>query len=74
MIDRRSFANLTVLVLVGALKATGKMTRARPANAAPHRTPEEQEIVDLVARRNGRKWAEEHAALILEQARAIGEL
>jgi hypothetical protein len=71
MIDRRS---LIVLALAGALKATGKTTLAGRPNTSPHLTPEEQEIVDLVARRNGRKWAEEHAALILDQARAIGEL
>jgi hypothetical protein len=40
----------------------------------PDRTPEEQAILDLVARSNGREWVERHAALILEQARAIGDL
>ena len=38
------------------------------------RTPEEQEIIDVVARSRGREFAEKNAALILEQARALGEL
>lgn len=42
--------------------------------AQPARTPEEQAIIDLVARSDGRGWAERHAHLILEQARAVGEL
>jgi len=63
-----------LLVLVGVLQATKNTKRAGPATTSPPRTPEEQEIVDMVARRNGRKWAEEHVALILDQARAIGEL
>jgi hypothetical protein len=38
------------------------------------RTPEEQEIIDHVARVKGRDWAERYSHLILEQARAIGDL
>ena len=38
------------------------------------RTPEEQAIIDLVARGRGRVWAEAHAQLILDGARAVGEL
>jgi len=38
------------------------------------RTPEEQSVIDVVARRKGADWAERHAHLILEQARAIGDL
>lgn len=41
-----------------------------PAN----RTPEEQQIVDSVAATKGREWAEEHAELILAQARKVGDL
>ena len=40
----------------------------------PKRTPEEQKILDAIARRRGREWAEKNAALILELARALGEL
>lgn len=38
------------------------------------RTPEEQEIIDQVAKTRGEEWAEEHAELILAQARLVGEL
>ena len=38
------------------------------------RTPEEQAILDFVARTNGQEWAERHAHRILEEARLIGEL
>lgn len=44
------------------------------AGAPPERTPDEQAVIDLVARREDREWAEKHAHLILEQARAIGTL
>jgi hypothetical protein len=37
-------------------------------------TPEEREILAVVARARGWTYAERHASLILEQARAIGEL
>ena len=37
-----------------------------------HRTPEEQQIIDQVAERKGREYAEEHAELILTQARLVG--
>ena len=40
----------------------------------PAWTPEEQEILDVVARRKGREWVERYADLILEQARGAGEL
>lgn len=36
------------------------------------RTPEEQAIINTVADRKGEEWAEEHAELILVQARRIG--
>ncbi|WP_276249180.1 hypothetical protein [Haladaptatus sp. YSMS36] len=38
------------------------------------RTPEEQAIIDEVAERKGRDYAEEYAELVLIQARRIGEL
>lgn len=38
------------------------------------RTPEEQAILRAVARSNGQAWVDEHADLILDQARAIGDL
>jgi hypothetical protein len=38
------------------------------------RTREEQQVIDLVAQTEGAEWAESHAALILAQARAIGNL
>ena len=37
-------------------------------------TPEEQDIIDLVARSMGAKWAEDHASQILADARGVGEL
>ena len=40
----------------------------------PGRTLEESGILDAVARTEGREWVERHAELILEQARAIGNL
>lgn len=36
------------------------------------RAPEEQAVIDTVAERKGRKYAEEHAQLILLDARRIG--
>jgi hypothetical protein len=44
------------------------------ATPNPDRTPEEQEIIDLVARDHGKEWAEAHAQLILDQARSLGKL
>jgi hypothetical protein len=38
------------------------------------RTPEEQSILDFVAKSHGQEWVNRHAALILQQAWAIGEL
>ena len=49
-------------------------TVQRASREAPKRTPEEQSIIDDVARGNGRDWAEMHAELILDQARAIGTI
>jgi hypothetical protein len=37
-------------------------------------TAEEQAILDMIARSEGRGWVERHTHLILEQARAIGDL
>jgi hypothetical protein len=37
-------------------------------------TAEEQEIIDFVAKSQGREFAEKNAHLILEQARRVGEL
>src|SRR5262249_47995488 len=45
-----------------------------PTGASPRRTPEEQRLIDEVAQTEGREWADAHAALILNQARAIGNL
>jgi hypothetical protein len=44
------------------------------ARPAMQRTPEEQSIIDFVARSRGREWAEAHAESILTQARAAGDL
>ncbi|WP_435334759.1 hypothetical protein [Haloarchaeobius sp. TZWWS8] len=38
------------------------------------RTPEEQQIIDKVAERKGEEYAEDHAKLILLQARRVGAL
>jgi len=40
----------------------------------PKRTPEEQQVIDVVARRRGREFAEKNAELALDQARSIGVL
>ncbi|KAB1198347.1 MULTISPECIES: hypothetical protein [Haloferax] len=37
-------------------------------------TPAEQEIIDIVAERKGREYAEEHAELALKQAELVGVL
>lgn len=39
-----------------------------------NRTPEEQQIIDVVAERKGLDWAEDHEELILTQARLVGVL
>lgn len=39
-----------------------------------HRSQEEQRILDSVAETHGEEWAEEHAPLILAQARLVGEI
>ncbi len=39
-----------------------------------NRTLEEQRAIGWVAERKGEEWAEEHAELILAQARLVGEL
>lgn len=44
------------------------------ADESTERTPEEQRIIDSVAEGRGEEWAEEHAELILTQARLIGDL
>lgn len=43
-------------------------------NTDPDRTAAEQAVVDEVAEDRGEEWAEEHAALIIAQARLAGEL
>lgn len=40
----------------------------------PQRTPEEQAILDVVARSRGQEFADKFAELILAQAREIGDL
>jgi hypothetical protein len=40
----------------------------------PKYTPEEQEILDAIAKDRGREWADRHAELILEQAQSVGQL
>lgn len=45
-----------------------------PNGTKRSRTPAEQRILDQVAERRGREWAERHAELILCQARCVGQL
>jgi hypothetical protein len=45
-----------------------------PTPPKPKRTPEEQEILEIVARGKGWDWVNRHEHLILEQARAMGDL
>ena len=37
-------------------------------------TPEERDILEAVARSHGWPWVQRHVLLILDQARAIGDL
>lgn len=61
-------------------EATGdqpsEATATTPATngTKPKRTPEEQEILDAVARGRGAEWTEANAELILNQAREFGDL
>lgn len=50
------------------------MTASGDDSITPRWTPEEQSIIDLVARTRGRQFAEENAEPILAEARAFGEL
>lgn len=45
-----------------------------PNGTKPKRTPEEQQVLDAVAKIRGQDWVDANAELILEQARALGEL
>lgn len=38
------------------------------------RSPTEQQLLDTVAERKGEAWVEDHAELILAQARRVGAL
>jgi len=38
------------------------------------RSPEEQEIINQVAKEKDEEWAEKHANLILAQARLVGAI
>jgi hypothetical protein len=49
-------------------------TRWEEAPPGPPPTAEEQAILDMIARSDGRGWVERHTHLILESARAIGDL
>jgi len=42
-------------------------------DADTDRSDEAQRLIDAVADRKGREWAETHADLILSQARLVGE-
>src|SRR5262245_60039072 len=54
-------------------RGRGRRERGR-AMSKPKWTPEEQEIIDVVARSHGREFAEKYAELALEQARMVGDL
>ena len=41
---------------------------------SPNRSPEEQSVIDYMARSRGRVWAEQHAEQLLTEARAIGNI
>ena len=41
---------------------------------SPSRSPEEQAVIDCVARSKGRVWAEQHAEQLLTEARMIGHI
>jgi hypothetical protein len=45
-----------------------------PTGTPPKRTPEEQAIVDAVAKTYGREIAERHARRIIAEARMIGDI
>ena len=44
------------------------------SDTQPERTPAEQAIIEQVSDHRGKAWAEEHAELILTQARLVEEL
>jgi len=46
----------------------------KQATKPKRRTPAEQRIIDIIAADRGRDFAEQFATLILDQARAVGEL
>jgi hypothetical protein len=45
-----------------------------PGKMKPSRTPEEQDILDWIARSRGQAYVDEWAEVILKQARDIGDL
>jgi hypothetical protein len=51
-----------------------EQTAAFTTGTPPQWTRDEQSILDFVARSHGEAWVDRHAELILEQARAIGEI
>ena len=53
------------------LPATSDQPRAVARSA---RAPDEQELLDAIARSSGQAWTEANAELILEQARRFGDL
>lgn len=50
------------------------MTKNNDTNHEQDRTADEQRVIDSVAETHGEEWAEEHAALIVAQAKLAGEL
>jgi hypothetical protein len=69
------------LIVTGAPKPYHAMSEL-PKSEAPGTTPrplesytaEEQDILRMAAKNEGKEWVEKHAHLILEQARTIGDL
>jgi hypothetical protein len=51
-----------------------QITTLAKTGTPPKRTPAEQRVLDLIAKDRGVEWVERNAALILEQAKALGEL
>jgi hypothetical protein len=45
-----------------------------PTGTRPKLTPDEERIVNLVAKSHGEEWAMEHLELILDEARSVGYL
>jgi hypothetical protein len=52
----------------------GDALPAPPTGSKPSRTPAEQRLLDSFVKSRGQEYVDRHAELILDQARAFGDL